>query len=75
MSIHEFRKEVKAGWPYVKVTVRQVSFQDLARASKPCLTVTGDRRGDLSHINALARQAGIVPDGNLRWFPVEKEKA
>lgn len=68
MSLNEFRNEVRLGWPYVRVTVRAVGFSDLARASAKCLTVTGDKRGDLQHINALAKQAGILPDRNCRCF-------
>jgi hypothetical protein len=69
MTIPEFRREVKIGWPYVKVTIRTVSFADLARAERKCLTVTGDKKGDLQHINALAVQAGIQPDKNCRCWP------
>jgi hypothetical protein len=64
----QFRKEVKIGWPYVKISVRTVGFHDLARSAAKCLTVTGDKRGDLQHINALAKRAGILPDGNCRFF-------
>jgi hypothetical protein len=68
MTINEFRKEIKTGWPYVKISIHTVSFSDLARASAKCLKVSGDKQGDLQHINALARQAGLVPDGNIRMF-------
>lgn len=68
LTVAEFRKEVKVGWPYVKVRVQTVGFVDLARESRKCLTVEGDRKGDLQHINSLARRAGIVPDGNIRCF-------
>lgn len=69
MSIYEFRKEVKARWPHVTITIRNVSFSDLARDYSQCLTVNGDRRGDIAEINALAKEYGILPDGNLRCFP------
>lgn len=68
MTEHEFRREVKACWPYVTVKIRTVGFSDLARGSAKCLTVAGDRRGDLSHINALAKLAGVLPDKNCRMF-------
>jgi hypothetical protein len=68
MTTTEFRREVKVGWPYVTVRIRTVSFSDLARGSAKCLTVSGDKRGDLQHINALAKQAGILPDGNCRIY-------
>jgi hypothetical protein len=71
MTIAQFRREVKTCWPHVKIKIRTVGFSDLARASAKCLTVSGDKRGDLSHINALAKQAGVLPDGNARCFPDE----
>lgn len=67
-SISDFRKEVKCNWPHVTVSVKTVGFSDLARCSRKCLTVKGDRKGDLQHINAIARLAGIIPDGNIRFF-------
>jgi len=71
LTIKDFRKEIKVCWPYVKITIRTVDFSNLARVHKKCLTVHGDRKGDLQHINALAEKAGILRDGNLRWFPTE----
>ena len=65
LTVAEFRKEVKVGWPYVKVSVRTVGFVDLARASRKALRVVGDRPGDLQHINALAKKAGILPDSRV----------
>lgn len=67
MTPHEFRKTVKQRWPHVKVKLRTVSFQDLARASAICLTLDGDKSGECAEINALAKLAGIVPDGNIRF--------
>ena len=66
MTIAEFRKKVKTQYPHVKVSIRTVSFADLARDEKKCLTVSGDHSGELAQINAWAREAGIVPDGNIR---------
>jgi len=67
MTTHEFRKAVKARFPHVTVQIRTVSFQDLARESKKCLTVSGDKSGELKEINDLARLSGILPDGNVRF--------
>ena len=67
MTIQELRKEIKRCWPYVTIRIRTVGFSDLARESRKCLEVTGDRLGDLQHINALAKQAGVLPDSNIRF--------
>ena len=72
MTIGEFRKQVKATYPHVKVSIRTVSFSDLGRGSRACLTVTGDRPGECGKINAWAREAGILPDGNIRVCPAEE---
>ena len=68
MTTNEFRGLVRKHFPHVAVKVKTVSFQDLARADAKCLTVAGDRTAsELIQINDWARQAGIVPDGNLRF--------
>ena len=69
LTIAEFRRRVKTTYPHVTISVRTVDFTDLARAQAKCLMATGDRQGDLAQINAWAREAGIVPDGSLRYFP------
>ena len=69
LSTADFRRAVKTSFPHAKVSIRTVSFSDLARCSKQCLTVTGDRRGELALINQWARRAGVLPDGNIRCFP------
>jgi len=69
ISTADFRRAIKNSFPHVKVSIRTVSFQDLARCSKQCLTVKGDRRGELGLINQWASRAGIIPDGNIRCFP------
>ena len=75
LTISQFRKGVKTRWPHVKISVRTVSFADLARCSAKCLAVTGEKRGDLAPIlapiNELAKQAGIIPDTSLRFYPPE----
>ena len=71
MTTHQFRQQVKQVFPHVTVKVKTVSFEDLARASKQCLTVTGERAiEELIAINALAMKAGILPDTNIRFYPV-----
>ena len=67
ITVSDFRKQVRARWPHVKVSIRKVGFGDLARGDGKCLTVTGDKPGEIAEINALAKAAGIVPDGNIRF--------
>jgi len=69
MTIAEFRKNVKTAFPHVTVSVRTVSFMDLARMTAKCLTVTGNRTlEELKQINEWAREASIVRDGSLRAY-------
>lgn len=69
MTVAELRKRVRAGYPHVKISVRTVGFQDLARQDAKCLTIKGDRSVDeLAAINDWAREAGVVPDGNARFY-------
>jgi hypothetical protein len=68
MSTHEFRAKVKATYPHVTVKITTVSFQDLARGDAKCLTVEHDRQGELKQINQWAKDAGILPDRNIRCF-------
>lgn len=68
MTPSEFRHIVKTRWPHVRVNIRTVSFSDLARGDAKCLRVTGDRGGEIAEINKLAAEAGIVPDGNIRFL-------
>lgn len=69
MTIHEMRKRVRAEYPHVRIKVRTVGFQDLARADRKCLTIEGDRSADeVATINEWAREAGVAPDGNARFY-------
>ena len=69
MNTAQFRNLVRGQFPHVTVKVKTVSFADLARAEAKCLSVEGERNGDeLRQINQWAREAGIVPDGNLRCY-------
>jgi hypothetical protein len=68
MTTAEFRKKVKSVFPHVTVSIRTVSFSDLARCSRKCLTISGDRPGELRQINDWAREAEIIPDGNIRCY-------
>lgn len=68
MTIAEFRKKVRAAYPLVLISVRTVSFVDLARVSRKCLTVAGEYdTEELRQINAWAREAGVVPYGGVRF--------
>ena len=69
MTEREFRARVKATYPHVKVSVKTVSFADLGFGSAKRLSVDGDRSvEELRQINELAKGAGIVPDGNARFY-------
>jgi hypothetical protein len=69
MPIHQFRKLVREKFPHITLSIRTVSFQDLARSDAKCLTVTGDKSvAELRQVNDWARQAGVLPDGNLRCY-------
>lgn len=73
MTVNEFRKYVKTGFPHVKVSVKTVSFMDLARDSAKCLTITGDRSSEeRKAINTAAKEAGILPDSNIRFYQFSK---
>ena len=76
MTVSEFRKKVKTDYPHIKISIKTASFSDLARAEKKCLTVEGDREGELAQINEWAQEAGIIRDTNIRFFPkiTHKEK-
>lgn len=67
-NIKQFRRKVKEKYPHVKISIRTVGFSDLARASKKALTVSGERQGELAEINAWAKEAGILPDSNIRFY-------
>ncbi len=77
MTTHAFRTLVRTHYPHVKVTVKTVSFQDLARSDAKCLTVSGDKtRVELAQINRWAKEAGVLPDTSLRFrsaVPVDGE--
>jgi hypothetical protein len=66
MNISQFRKAVKTEFPHVKISIRTVNFQDLARDSKKFLTVNNENQEELITINAWAREVGIMPDTNIR---------
>jgi len=69
MTINELRKYVKEKYPHIKITVKTLSFQDLARCSKKCLNISGDTCWqECKDINDKAEEMGIVPDGNVRCY-------
>ena len=72
ITVHRLRQNVKAEYPHLKVQVRTVSFEDLARASPLCLRIRGAdggsprfAPGQQSQINEWARSAGVVPDTSI----------
>jgi len=68
MTEKELRKAVKEKYPHIKISIKKVSFQDLARGSKKVITITGDRNKDeLKEINDWAFDAGILRDTNIRF--------
>lgn len=72
MTVSELRRNVRQTFPHVTIKVRTVSFVDLARASRQALTITGDRSAaEVETINGWAREAGILPDGNIRFYHQE----
>ncbi len=72
MTIADFRRYVRTFYPHVRVSIRTVSFVDLARTSAKVLTITGDRdSSETSVINKWAKEAGVIPDGNIRYYGKE----
>ena len=70
MSLAEFRKLVRTNYPHIKISIRTVSFADLARASAKCLTVEKAQSvQEFAQVNAWAKAAGVLPDTSLRSFP------
>lgn len=69
MTIPMFRKYVRTFYPHVKLSIRTVHFTDLARASKKCLTMSGDRDTmETQVVNGWAKEAGVLPDNNIRTY-------
>ena len=69
LTIAEFRKKVKQQFPHVKLSIRTVSFQDLARCSRKCLELA-NMQSFTEHgtINDWARQAGVIPDTSIHGY-------
>jgi hypothetical protein len=66
MTMAEFRRLVRERYPHVTVRIRASYFDGDRRL---CLTIRGDRPGEAGTINDWARQAGILPDENVRaWY-------
>ena len=60
-NVSQFRKKVKATYPHVKVSIRTVSFSDLARASATFATIKGAKYDEWRQIETWAREAGVIP--------------
>lgn len=71
MTIAEFRRAIKTHYPHVTIKVKTVSFMDLARCERKCLTVEGEKNSyELGAINALAAMAGILGDTKTVLAPL-----
>jgi hypothetical protein len=69
MTTHELRKLVRQSYPHIKVSIKTVSFQDLARADAKFLYVEGAKElSELQQINQWAKEAGVIPDTSIRVF-------
>lgn len=70
MTVFQFRKQVREHYPHLRVTVRTVSFMDLARGGAQCLTIVGRMQSAAEHgqVNTWAKEAGILPDGSVRVY-------
>lgn len=71
MTIADFRKLVKKNYPESKISVRTVSFVDLARASRKCLRIDNTTPAAArNQINEWAAEAGVIPDNSvIPWEP------
>lgn len=58
MTQLEFRRTIKALWPYVNITISHGNR----------LTIAGDKPGDQHQINILATAAGLRTDSTRRGF-------
>jgi hypothetical protein len=73
LTIADLRRNVKKQYPHVKISIRTVSFQDLARCSRKCLEISQAKGIDeIIAINAWAKQAGVIQDSSMRFFPSVK---
>jgi hypothetical protein len=69
MTTAYFRKLVKTNFPHVTIKIKTVSFEDLARASKQSLKISGEKNAEeTAAINGWAKDAGILPDGNIKSY-------
>ena len=75
MTENELRKYVKATYPHIKIKIKTVSFIDLCRDTKKCLTITGDKFWkEVKDINEKADAMGVLIDSNIRCYPMKGEK-
>lgn len=59
-NIKQLRRKIKEKYPHVKVSIRTVSFSDLARAEAKFATLTGAAPADWKQIKDWASQAGVI---------------
>jgi len=72
MTTMEFRRLVRQRYPHVRISIRSRYFDG---DKWLCLTIEGDRPGEAGEINDLARQAGILPDDNVRAWDADRRIA
>ena len=69
MTIIQMRALVRDRFPHVRISVKTVSFEDLARGESKCLTITGEKSAaELQLINQWAKDCGVLPDTSLRFY-------
>ena len=71
---NELRKFVKQNYPHLTISVKEISFQDLARESKFTLKKVSDNvtMPELTVINDVARTLGILPHNKMFYCPEVK---
>lgn len=66
MTIADFRKLVKKNYPETKISIRTISFVDLARNSRKCLRIDDTTPAAArNQINEWAAEAGVIPDNSF----------
>lgn len=68
-DVRDLRTALKRMMPHVKIQTRKVYFDG---EPKRFLKISGDRnRDELDLINLLGREAGLLPDGNIRGYDLD----
>ena len=65
-DLKDFKQTIKTMFPHIGVQIKSIQFFG---ESKRCLEITCDRtREELNLLNKLGREAGLLPDGDLRNY-------